>query len=201
LAGIFGISQDLKYLKNMTNEYLELAMKDPTPLAHYVATEMNLLDGDFEGAITEANSAINLDSNNSESHFAMGLALVYTGKHREAADSFRRAIRLDPFLKDRFGFGLARAYFHMYELEKAVALCERAFKSNPEDYIPLFLLTASYGHLGREREAKATLAKLRELNPKWSYLRFTGSGMRYKDYEDFDFYYDGLRKAGMEYSK
>jgi adenylate cyclase len=131
--------------------------------------------------------------------YAMGLALVYTGKHWEAAESFKMAIRLDPFLKDRFGFGLARAYFHMYEYEKAAVLCEKAFKSNPQDYIPLYLLTASYGHLGREREAKAALAKLRELNPKWSYLRWTVYGMRYKNIEDFDFYVDGLRKAGMEY--
>jgi len=194
------IGLEMGELKDLTNEYLELALKNPTPLAHYVATEMNLLNGDFEGAITEAKGAVSLDSNDSESRYAMGLALVYSGKFREAGESFKMAIRLDPFLKDRFGFGLARAYFHMYEFEKAAALCERAFKSNPEDYIPLYLLTASYGHLGREREAKAALAKLRELNPKWSYLRWARYGVKYKNIDDFVFYVDGLRKAGMEYN-
>ena len=192
--------KDNNHLYTLIYKYLGLAMKDPLPLAHYVGTEMNLFAGHFETAITEAKRAVRLDSNDSVSHCAMGLAFVYTGKHWEAAESYKMAIRLDPFLKDRFGSGLARAYFHMYEYEKAAALCERAFKDNPKDYMPLYLLTASYGHLGREQEAKSTLTKLRELTP-YAYLNWIGYQMKYKNFSDSNLYVDGLRKAGMGYKK
>ncbi len=77
-------------------------------------------------------------------------------------------------------------------------MCERAFKRNPENYVPLWFLSAAYGHLGREQEAKAALAKLRELNPKYSYLYYLPYSFKYKDPADFKLLADGLRKAGMK---
>jgi len=185
----------------LANKYLELAMKGTTPLAHAVAAEWNIHHADFEGAITEAKKAVSLDSNDPDAHFAMGLALVCAGRHRQAADSFKRAMRLDPFYQESFGYGLGIAYFFMLELEKAATLCERAFKINPENSIPLWFLTATYGHLGREQETKAVLAKLKKLYPKYAYLRYLKygyGGIRFKDPADYSFFADGLRKAGME---
>jgi adenylate cyclase len=182
----------------LANKYLELAMKRPTPLAHEVATEMHIAHADFEAAITEAKKAISLNSNDPDSHFAMGLALVSAGRHREAVEPFKRAMRLDPFYQDTFGYGLGMAYFFMLELEKAAALCERAYKSNPENHYPLWLLIAIYGHLGREQEAKAALAKFRAIQPKYSYLRYLRYAWKLEDPADYDFLADGLRKAGMD---
>jgi TolB-like protein/class 3 adenylate cyclase/Flp pilus assembly protein TadD len=185
----------------MVKKYLELAMKGPTPLAHEVATEMDLIHADFEGAITEAESAVSLDSNDPDSHFALGVALLKNGRHREAVDSFKKAIRLDPLFEDRYGFALGMAYFFMIEFEKAAILFERAYKSYPENEFSLMYLTAAYGHLGREQEAKAALAKLRELIPQYSYLRYLrygGETPKFKDPADFNLFADGLRKAGME---
>jgi adenylate cyclase len=169
----------------------------PTPLAYKVSTELHVWLADFEGAITEANRAVSLDSNDPDSHYAMGQALIAAGEHREAAHSFKRAMRLDPFYQDTLGYGLGIAYFYMKQFEKAASLFERAHKSSPQDEGPLWLLTAAYEHLGREKEAKTALAKLRELNPMP--LRHLARGWRkHKDPEDFNLVADGLRKAGME---
>ena len=189
---------DKREVYRSANKYLKLAMKGPTPLAYEVATEMHLIHADFEGAITEAERAVSLDSNDPDSHLAMGLALSLNGRHREAVDSFKRAIRLDPFFKDRYGYALGAAYFFMLEFEKAATLLENAFKSHPENTSTLWFLTASYGHLGREQEAKATLAKLRELMPQYAYLRNLKYGFKFKDPADYELFADGLRKAGME---
>jgi adenylate cyclase len=182
------------------NKYLTIAMKGPTPLAHEVATQMHIVHADFEGAITEAKRAVSLDSNDPDSHFAMGLALVLSGRHRESADSFKRAMRLDPFYQDIFGYGLGMAYFFMMQFEKATNLFERASKNNPENTTTLWFLSAAYGHLGREREAEATLAKIWELWPQYSYYKKIDLEYIFyiKDPADLKFLADGLRKAGVK---
>jgi adenylate cyclase len=191
----FGLSKE-DALRRML-DYLELAMKNPTPLAHGVASELWGGWRNFKEAVAEAERAVSLDSNDPDSHYAMGHAFIFAGRHKEAVHPFKRAMRLDPFYRDTFGYGLGIAYFHMGQFEKATSLCERAFKSNPENQMPLWYLAAAYGHLGRAQDAKAALLKLRELNPIYSYLRYA-SEFKYKDPADFNLLYDGLRKAGME---
>ena len=192
-----GLSRSETY--RQISEYIKLAMKGPTALAHAVATEMHINHANFEGAIAEAKRAVSLDSNDPDAHYTMGLALVFSGKHKEAVDSFKMAMRLDPFYQDTFGYGLGIAYFFMLELEKAATLLERAINSNPENSVPLWYLISAYGHLGREQEAKAALAKLRELYPTRLKVSFVKSGFsKFKNPEDYNFLADGLRKAGME---
>ena len=183
------------------NKYLTIAMKGPTPLAHEVATQMHTRHADFEGAVTEAKKGVSLDPNDPDSHFAMGHALLFAGRHREAADSFKRAMRLDPFYQDTFGYGLGMANFFMMKFKKAINLLERAHKSNPENSKTLWFLSAAYAHSGHEREAEATLAKIRELWPELAYKINTHIGWIFysKDPADAKLLADGLRKAGMKW--
>ena len=90
------------------------------------------------------------------------------------------------------------AYFFMEQFEEAVALCEKAIKRNPEHTSPLWYITASYGHLGREQEAKAAFARLREKRPRYSYLHIYKFLFKFKDPADWNYLADGLRKAGMQ---
>ena len=167
-------------------------------LENKVSAEMHMGRGDFEGAIAEAERAVNLDSNDPDSHFAMGLALTTASRHREAVDSFKRAMRLDPFYQDTLAYRLGVAYFFMNKMEKAATLLERSFKSNPQNDIPLLYLAATYAYLGRQQEAEAALATHREINPQYSYLRYLKYGFRFKDPADFQLLADGLEKAGMK---
>ena len=177
-------------------KYQQVSMKGPSPLSHVVAAELYRYRGDFERAIAEAEKAIILDSNDSDAYIAMGWALIGGSRHREAANSLKRAMRLDPFHPETYVLGLA--YFFMKQFEKAATLFERGIKSNPEVDSIFFYLAATYAHLGREQEAKAALAKLREINPKYSYLRYLKYWAKYKDPADFNLLADGLRKAGMK---
>jgi len=149
--------------QRLINKYLTTAMNGPTPIAHEVATQMHIKQADFEGAMIEAEKAVSLNPNAPLSHFAMGQALLHTSRHRDAAESFKRAMRFDPFYQDRYGYGLGMAYFFILRFEKAVDLFERAYKSNPEDISILWFLAATYGQLGRVDEAEATLAEMWKL--------------------------------------
>ena len=74
---------------------------------------------------------------------------------------------------------------------------ERVYKSNPEDMKTLWFLSAAYAHLGREREAEATFAKLNKIWPQHAYfnLKFIFDS---QDPADLNLLADGLRKAGMK---
>ncbi|UCH21223.1 MAG: tetratricopeptide repeat protein, partial [Deltaproteobacteria bacterium] len=181
------------------DKYLEIAMNNPTPLAYQVATEWHIVRAEHDEAITAAQRAIALDPNDPRSHLAMGLALIFAGRHREAVVSIKRAMRLDPFYGVTIGnFNLCMAYFHMEQFEEAATLCEKALTHNPENFLPLWYLGAAYGHLGREQEAKAALAKLREKEPRRSRLRSLGGDLKLKNPSDVDLFVDGWRKAGMK---
>lgn len=179
---------------------LELAMNGPIPLAYEVATEAYINVGDFDGAIAEAENAIRLYPNDPNSNFALGQALIAAGRHREAVDPFKKAMRLDPGYQDTLGYGLGKAYFFMSQFEKSANLFKRAYDGNPNNATPLWYLPAAYAHLDRQTEAENAFKKLRELNPHYSrlyYLRLGFAGM-FKDPADLKLLADGLRKAGMK---
>jgi TolB-like protein/Flp pilus assembly protein TadD len=181
-----------------THKYLKMAMNGPTPLAHIVSAEIHMDVVNFQEFIDEAVMAVRLDPNDPDSHFTMGLALVHNGRHRESVDSFKRAIRLDPFYQDTYGFGLGMAYFFMSEFEKAADLFKRAYKTNPEDGYPLRYLISACAHLGHQREAEAAIAKVRELSPTWPNLYTLQLGFKFKEPKDFELLADGMHKAGVK---
>jgi adenylate cyclase len=191
-----GVTRD--EVSRRAHKYLKLAMKGPTALAHEVATEEHVRYKDFEKAIAEAKRAVSLNPNDPDANFAMGFALTYAGRHKEAVESYKRAMRLDPFYQDTYGYFLGVSYFHMFQFEKAATLCERSSKSNPENEYPLVFLAASYAHLGRQQEAEVALAKLNEVNPHFFNLPNLPYIFRYKDPADYNLLSDGLRKAGMQ---
>jgi len=193
-----GLTKNENY--RLINKYLTTAMNGPTPLTYEVATQLHIEHADFDGAINEAKKAVSLDPNDPHSHLAMGQALLYASRHREAVDSFKKALRIEPLYQDKFGYLLGMSYFFWIHYEEALELFERAYNNNPDDIGILWFLAAAYAHLGRVGEAEATLAELWKLWPQWSYDPL--SGMKYyfdsKDPADSKILIDGLRKAGMK---
>jgi tetratricopeptide (TPR) repeat protein len=182
---------------NRTHENLKKAMNPPNSLAYAVSAELSWSQGDFDRAVTDAKKAVSLDPNDPESHQAMGIALMASGMHSEAVNSFKLAMRLDPFQQDTFAYILGMAYFHMSQFKKTVNLCEKSLKNNPENPAPLWYLAAAQAYLGNKQEAAAALAKLREPD-RYSSLIYLPYIFKFKNSEDFNLLADGLRKAGME---
>ena len=70
--------------------YLQEAMKDPTPLAHSVASDMRRGQGRHQDSITEATQAIALDAGDPVGYLAMGRALIWAGSPVEGADFIKK---------------------------------------------------------------------------------------------------------------
>jgi adenylate cyclase len=105
-------------------------------------------------AVSASQEAVELDPESAECHVARGTALSISKNHAMAGQSFESAIRLDPTLFEAYYY-YARDSFMRGDLEKAIALYEKASEIDPEDYQPPLLVAQIYADLGRKTEAEA----------------------------------------------
>jgi TolB-like protein len=180
-------------------EYIQLAMKkDPTPLAHGVTSKMLIAQHKYDEALAETERALALDPNDAGSFIAMAYALIYFGKPKEAVDYIERAMRIDPEYPAYYLFVLGLAHFGMEQLEKAASLFEEALERNPENYVTLIPLAATYAHLNRKKEATDIIERLDEFMPIVTLALIEECPLwQYKNYNDRDRLMSGLEKAGM----
>ncbi len=180
-------------------EYLGIAMKEPTSIAHQVAATVNWKRYQFEDAVVEAQRAIALDLNDPSSHLSMGTNLTWAGRPEEGLDFIKRAMRLDPLNPARYLLFQGTAHFCMGQLEEAAFLFDGVNAHDPGLVVDAGLLVAAtYALLDRDQDARTILPKyknrhvitswqLREAMPRWPI----------KDREAADRLANGLLKAGL----
>ncbi|MFQ5961708.1 MAG: adenylate/guanylate cyclase domain-containing protein [Candidatus Methylomirabilales bacterium] len=185
--------------RTQADEYLQMAMNNPTPLTYQVASKMLTDWHDHGEAIDMAERAIALDPNDANSYLAMAYTLIYAGRPEEAFKFVESAMRLDPHYPAYYLFVLGLAHFGTQQFEEAATLFERALKRNPINNVPLIHLAASYGHLGHEREAAAAIEELKKVMPEANSLTLASRPLisKYKNPLDNDRLLEGLRKAGL----
>ena len=135
------------------NRHLKAAMKDPTPLAHQIASLMFTMKSQTEEAITEAERAITLDPNDPSGYDAMARALLFAGKPEKSLESINTAQRLDPQMNYLLKIG--EAQFQLEQYEEVATTLRRFTQRNATYYRPFLYLASAYGHLGQEDEAKS----------------------------------------------
>jgi TolB-like protein/class 3 adenylate cyclase len=190
---------DVSYLEARlrAREYLKMAMKGPTSLAHLVASEISLLRRQYEEAIADAKQAIALDPDDPSCHESFGWTLIMAGKPEEAVDFVKKAMRLDPHNPARYLYLLGLAHFAMGQLEEAVTSIEKARKLNPDHLGMEATLAAAYAHLGLEQRARTALDNYRKGWFGPLKLREVMYFYPFKDVEVADRFADGLLKAGL----
>ena len=184
--------------RNLAEKYLQTAMQNPTPLAHQVASKIHIDKFEHDEAIANAERSIALDPNDANSYVAMAYALIYAGRPEEAVDFVKKAMLIDPHYPAYYLFVLGMVQFGKDQFEEAAALFERALSRNPENYVPLIPLSATYAHLNRHQDAEAAIAKLRKINPMMTMPLIRECPLwKFKDPEDKTRLLNGLRKAGL----
>jgi TolB-like protein len=138
-----------------TRQYLQMAMKKPTSIAHALASELKLRQRLHQEAIAEAEQAIALDPSDPYANSIMAYALIMSGRPEESIAFVKKAMRLDPHNPADHLNLLGLAHFAMGQLEEAVALIERTLTLNPEASVGWGdVLAAAYGLLGRDEKAR-----------------------------------------------
>jgi adenylate cyclase len=211
LAAVYWEGSRYRFQKNLdmswpeaeltANIYLAEAMRKPTPLAHYVASDIHRSFGRHQEAITEATRAIALDANDPVGYFAMASALIWAGNPVDSVDFIKKAMRLDPHYPPDYLYHLGKAQFFMGQLDVAAATLEEVKRRFPDYDWTFFYLAAVYGQLGREQEAKSAIKAFNE--------RMTKAGASltislqwidlwpFKERKDIELLREGLRIAGV----
>lgn len=98
---------------------------------------------------------------------------AYAAQAERAIDWGERALRLSPFDPLSFGayHGICVGNFHLCRYEQAANAGRKAVQSNPAFSFSYALLAAPLTRLRRMEEAKAAVARLRELQPNFSINR------------------------------
>jgi TolB-like protein/class 3 adenylate cyclase/cytochrome c-type biogenesis protein CcmH/NrfG len=183
-------------------EHLDQAMKDPTALAHWVASEIYRSEGEYEEAIVEATRAISLDANDPLGHDAMAQALMWAGRPEEGVDFAKKAVRLDPRMP-RYLVTLGAVQFNMEQYDTAARSLEEATRQNPNNEWGFAWLAVTYGQLGQEADARSALDTFKRLAAKLEWGRsFTMKTanvflVKFKDPAARERFREGLIRAGL----
>jgi Flp pilus assembly protein TadD len=196
LSEIGGLSWPMARLKS--RHYLEIALENPTSIAHQVASSLALDRRQHATAVAEAEKAIALSPNDPQSHIAMARAWIFTMRTSEAVDILKGLMQRDPrnIATPLCLQGLA--YFTEGRVEEAVVSIERGLTHNPK--LPRYsgVLASAYAQLGRDQEAKAALERFADEFVYTPSLQVVMYAFPFKDSKVADRLAAGLLEAGLE---
>ena len=196
---------------------LRQAMRNPTPLAHQVESQISWDYRQFERALAEAEQAVDLDPNDPEGHLAMAWALIFSGRAEAAIASTETAIRLDPNFPGSPLVALGTAQLMLERYDEAQTTLQRALAFRPGDLGIMVPLGIAYARTDQQEEAKAALQiffddflvfypspKIENYMPWWPFrrevdVRLFGGGLIKAGLcceDQFEAYIGSLRQGG-----
>jgi adenylate cyclase len=181
-----------------TQHNLRQAMRNPTPLAYQIESQISSDYRQFDKALSEAEQAVTLDPNDPEGHQAMAWALIFAGRAEEAIASAENGVRLDPHYPAPHLAVLGMAHLMLQQYTEAEAALKRALGLNPENKTLLLPLAAAYGHLDNQQEGQATLKEYDEFLTLWTpKIETYMTWWPFKREVDMRLFTSGLVKAGL----
>ena len=108
-----------------------------------------------------------------------------------------RAIRLNPMPPAFYLYQLGLCYVFIGEFEKTIAICRKALSQNPDSLAVHLTLAIAYSLSGREEEARAEVAEVLRIHPKFT-VGYAAKTWPYKNQSDIDLVVKAMRKAGLK---
>lgn len=154
------------------------------------------LRGDLEGAILEADCALEINANCTDALGAKAGALIFSGRREEGRQflqQFLSASPRDPIRPVRMTQFATSLYLDK-DYEGAERVAKQVIRQYPGSMAAHRWLAASLGQLGREAEAQKTLRTFLDMSP-YSANQFINRAPFF-GIDDYQHMLEGLRKAG-----
>lgn len=167
--------------------------------AHLAVARVHLARREYDEALAECRTSIDLNPTLAQAYCAMGDALSYAGKVEDALPQFDKALKLSPQDPWRWAFYSYQALAHIFlgHYERAVEAARAALRVPNCQYWANAHLAAALGHLNRVPEARAALHDLMARKPGFT-VGYARDHLFYiEDPQQLERYLDGLRKAGV----
>ena len=199
MSGFVGwttITANLKDAADLACRAAELDGSDPW--AHLALGQLATMRRQTDAAVHAFQRALELNPNFAAAHGFLGYALALDGQFEPAVEHLNQALSLSPHDPQNIVFmiGLGQAYYQAGRYNEAVKYSQNIAQQRPEHFGAHRQLCASLAQAGRMEEARATLERLKQLQPNVSLawvnenLPLTSQAMKK--------YLDGFRKAGLE---
>jgi len=173
-----------------------VSLNDSLPKTHVLLGNVFLWKKKYDEAIAEFERAISLDTNDADSIQSLASAKNFVGKADGAIILLKKAMRLNPHYPERYALNLGRAYFQAKLYEKAISALNEALLKNPSFPPTQYYLAASYGHLGKSKEASDKVEEIKKLRPDFKSEVVKEKGF-YKEEKYAEHFIEGLHKAGL----
>ena len=139
---------------------------------HRVLAQVCLERHDVKQALWHQERALFLNPNDDRSVCAMGEILTVTGRHEEAADYVRKAMRLNPYHPPRYWTHLARPLFHLERYQESISALEKIPSPRKDD---LAYGVAVNFRLGDAKATERSVIALRKAFPDFEAAKFLDS--------------------------
>jgi adenylate cyclase len=152
---------------------------------------------DYEGALAEAQRALEMSPNFAYAHHMLGTTLIFSGRPKEGVAALERSIRLDP-RHPRSAVRLNQMALGLYfagEYAAAEKVAKQAIRIYPDFPHPYRWLAAALGQLGLIAEAREALEKAIAVVPG-ALETNVRERVPWMLPEDHAHMLEGLRKAG-----
>jgi adenylate cyclase len=179
---------------------IAVALDDKDSMAHAVLSFVLQLCGEWESAIAEGRTALNLNPNSVWSPWALGVSLGWGGYHREGIEYLRRAMRASPHdpMTRFWTFWTGIFQYSSRDYEAALNSMRDVLRvGSALDVYAIRWGAQALGQLGRVSEAKAELERSIALSPAF-FERFVRHRPPWHRPEDYALAIEGLRKAGWD---
>jgi TolB-like protein/class 3 adenylate cyclase/Flp pilus assembly protein TadD len=195
-VGWTSMSTNVKDAANLAARAAELDGSDPW--AHLALGQLATMRKQTDTAVHAFQRALELNPNFAAAHGFLGYAFALDGQSEPAMEHLNQALSLSPHDPQNIVFmiGLGLAHYQAGRYNETVKYSRNVAQQRPEHFGAHRQLCASLGQTGRAEEARATLERLKQLQPNVSLtwveenLPLTPKAMTH--------YLDGLRKAGLE---
>jgi TolB-like protein/DNA-binding winged helix-turn-helix (wHTH) protein/Flp pilus assembly protein TadD len=174
-----------------------LALNDSWYPNHMVLGYTYLYQQQHDQALAEVERAVTLAPHEAESQATLAMVLSYMGRTEEALEAAAQALRLKPRTPDTHLGAVGPAYAIAGRYEEARAPLQRYLSRYPNILFVHLSLVEVYSELGQDAEARAEVAEVLRINPKFS-LEFHKQRAPIKDPAVLERHIAALRKAGLK---
>jgi adenylate cyclase len=173
-----------------------LAMDDSIAKAHALLCLLYSNKREYDKGIAEGERAVALNPGEATVLAIYAESLIFAGRSQEAIPFLQNANRLNPFAAAPFYLMFGRALRDTGRYEETVSALKKAIQRAPDFLYVHMHLATTYSMMGREKEARAEVAEVLRINPKFS-LDFLAKTSPLKESEK-DKIISALRKAGLK---
>ena len=184
--------------EGLTNANRAIEIDSRDYVAHWALGRLHDLEGDYQSAVRELETAININPSFAHGYFGLAVSHLFAGQAEKTVELADMAIRLSPndplmwaFLGNK---GIAHAV--LQEFDKGIEYLEEACRIPTAAFVPFVMLSALYANADRMADAEKTLVQARHREPHLS-LRHMQEYLESADDKSFEVFFEGFQKAAL----